>query len=65
MKHPPFVIDESEDPKPIVESCIAAHLRPHQKEGIAFIYKSLRDHGGCILADEMGRLFFGSDIVTK
>ncbi|PAV89050.1 hypothetical protein WR25_14976 isoform E [Diploscapter pachys] len=52
--HPPFVIDESEDPKPVVESCIAAHLRPHQKEGITFIYKSLRDHGGCILADEMG-----------
>ncbi|KNC50305.1 CAMK protein kinase [Thecamonas trahens ATCC 50062] len=34
-------------------------LRPHQKEGVAFMYKCVMGHGGfagsgCILADEMG-----------
>ncbi|KAI1786543.1 P-loop containing nucleoside triphosphate hydrolase protein [Ganoderma leucocontextum] len=43
----------------VVDPVLARHLRPHQKEGIQFLYEcvmGLRKHEGqgCILADEMG-----------
>ncbi|KAI0677546.1 SNF2 family N-terminal domain-containing protein [Trametes maxima] len=43
----------------VVDPVIARHLRPHQKEGVQFLYEcvmGLRKHEGqgCILADEMG-----------
>lgn len=39
--------------------CCARELRPHQREGVLFLYECLMgfrslDHFGCILADEMG-----------
>lgn len=39
--------------------CCARQLRPHQREGVQFLYECLMgyrniDHLGCILADEMG-----------
>ncbi len=39
--------------------CCARQLRPHQREGVKFLYECLMgfrslDHFGCILADEMG-----------
>ncbi|XP_037044060.1 DNA repair and recombination protein RAD54B-like [Bradysia coprophila] len=39
--------------------CCARQLRPHQREGVQFLYECLMgfrhiDHVGCILADEMG-----------
>ena len=42
-----------------VIGCLAKHLRPHQREGVCFLYDCLMgyrnlDHCGCILADEMG-----------
>ncbi|MCP9265468.1 DNA repair and recombination protein RAD54B [Dirofilaria immitis] len=38
-----------------VDVRIARCLKPHQKDGIAFIYRCLKDSdGGAILADEMG-----------
>ncbi|KAI0660976.1 SNF2 family N-terminal domain-containing protein [Cubamyces menziesii] len=43
----------------VVDPVLARHLRPHQKEGVQFMYEcvmGLRKHEGqgCILADEMG-----------
>ncbi|EJD03013.1 uncharacterized protein FOMMEDRAFT_123160 [Fomitiporia mediterranea MF3/22] len=43
----------------VVDPILARHLRPHQKEGVKFMYEcvmGLRKHEGqgCILADEMG-----------
>ncbi|KAG8963765.1 helicase [Tulasnella sp. 419] len=43
----------------VVDPHIGRHLRPHQKEGVKFLYESvmgMRKHegNGCILADEMG-----------
>ncbi|KAI0750810.1 P-loop containing nucleoside triphosphate hydrolase protein [Daedaleopsis nitida] len=43
----------------VVDPVLARHLRPHQKEGVKFLYEcvmGLRKHEGqgCILADEMG-----------
>ncbi|XP_050519946.1 DNA repair and recombination protein RAD54B-like isoform X2 [Daktulosphaira vitifoliae] len=43
----------------ILESFLAKHLRPHQKEGIIFLYSCViglknPDYFGAILADEMG-----------
>ncbi|KAI0375644.1 hypothetical protein BV20DRAFT_959644 [Pilatotrama ljubarskyi] len=43
----------------VVDPVISRHLRPHQKEGVQFLYEcvmGLRKHEGqgCILADEMG-----------
>ncbi|KAI0638193.1 P-loop containing nucleoside triphosphate hydrolase protein [Trametes polyzona] len=43
----------------VIDPVIARHLRPHQKEGVQFLYEcvmGLRKHEGqgCILADEMG-----------
>lgn len=29
-------------------------LRPHQREGVDFIWRALSEHKGCLLADEMG-----------
>lgn len=39
--------------------CCAKELRPHQREGVQFLYECLMgfrsiEHFGCILADEMG-----------
>lgn len=48
------------NPVRVVES-VARHLRPHQKEGVVFLYESLMgfhnpesEYHGAILADEMG-----------
>ncbi|KJA27752.1 hypothetical protein HYPSUDRAFT_34887 [Hypholoma sublateritium FD-334 SS-4] len=43
----------------VVDPILARRMRPHQKEGVSFLYESvmgLRKHEGqgCILADEMG-----------
>ncbi|KAI0832427.1 P-loop containing nucleoside triphosphate hydrolase protein [Trametes gibbosa] len=43
----------------VIDPVISRHLRPHQKEGVQFLYEcvmGLRKHEGqgCILADEMG-----------
>ncbi|KAI0771634.1 SNF2 family N-terminal domain-containing protein [Trametes elegans] len=43
----------------VVDPVLGRHLRPHQKEGVQFLYEcvmGLRKHEGqgCILADEMG-----------
>ncbi|KAH9943433.1 P-loop containing nucleoside triphosphate hydrolase protein [Epithele typhae] len=43
----------------VVDPVLCRHLRPHQKEGVQFLYEcvmGLRKHEGqgCILADEMG-----------
>lgn len=43
----------------VVDPFVAQHLRPHQKEGVRFMYQSvmgMKEHcgEGCILADEMG-----------
>lgn len=43
----------------VLDPILARHLRPHQKEGVKFMYEcvmGLRKHEGqgCILADEMG-----------
>lgn len=52
-----FVLDF--DKRVYVEPFLAAHLRPHQKEGVQFMYdcitgKRAENHFGCILADSMG-----------
>ncbi|VDK84188.1 unnamed protein product [Litomosoides sigmodontis] len=55
-----FVLDEIKDDdgsdrQIAVDLQIARHLKPHQKDGITFMYKCLKDsHGGAILADEIG-----------
>uniref|UniRef100_A0AAF5PIV2 DNA repair and recombination protein RAD54-like n=1 Tax=Wuchereria bancrofti TaxID=6293 RepID=A0AAF5PIV2_WUCBA len=55
-----FVLDETKDDDGFVRRIavdvqIARHLRPHQKDGVAFMYRCLKgSHGGAILADEMG-----------
>ncbi|KAG8743010.1 helicase [Ceratobasidium sp. 414] len=43
----------------VVDPLLAKFLRPHQREGVQFMYESVmgmrtRDQHGCILADEMG-----------
>ncbi|KAI8921587.1 P-loop containing nucleoside triphosphate hydrolase protein [Entophlyctis helioformis] len=40
----------------VVDPIISKRLRPHQREGITFLYSCLadREHSGAILADEMG-----------
>ncbi|VDK41709.1 unnamed protein product [Anisakis simplex] len=46
-------VDDGEDI--ILDSHIARYLRPHQKDGITFLYKQLvKPNSGVILADEMG-----------
>ncbi|CAK0861068.1 unnamed protein product, partial [Prorocentrum cordatum] len=37
-----------------VEPGIAQHLKPHQREGVAFMFKRVAAGEGCILADSMG-----------
>lgn len=42
-----------------INPCCARQLRPHQREGVQFLYECLMgfrslEHFGCILADEMG-----------
>jgi DNA repair and recombination protein RAD54B len=43
----------------VVDPYLGRHLRPHQREGVAFMYECVMglksaEHLGCILADEMG-----------
>lgn len=43
----------------VVDPYISQHLRPHQREGVEFLYKCIMGMGGfegqgAILADEMG-----------
>ncbi|VDO32063.1 unnamed protein product [Brugia timori] len=55
-----LVLDETKDDDGFVRRIavdvqIARHLRPHQKDGVAFMYRCLKNsHGGALLADEMG-----------
>ena len=43
----------------VVDPCVGDKLRPHQREGVQFLYDCVsgarvRDYNGCILADDMG-----------
>lgn len=43
----------------VVDPYLARHLRPHQKEGVQFMYECImglrhKDYTGCVLSDEMG-----------
>jgi SNF2 family DNA or RNA helicase len=43
----------------VVDPYVGRHLRPHQREGVAFLYECLMglrsdQYSGCLLADEMG-----------
>ena len=43
----------------VIDPYIGRHMRPHQREGIRFMYDCVtgvqaEGHFGCILADEMG-----------
>ena len=42
----------------VVDPCISARLRPHQREGVAFLYECVMGlrgpHTGCLLCDDMG-----------
>jgi SNF2 family DNA or RNA helicase len=43
----------------VVDPYLGRHLRPHQREGVAFMYECVMglkapEHLGCVLADEMG-----------
>ena len=44
------------DPLVLLDPFIGRHLRPHQVEGVRFLYRSVARPGasGCVLADEMG-----------
>jgi len=42
------------EPNIYLEPSLTNHLRPHQEEGVRFMFKHLLDGGGCILADSMG-----------
>nr|PIM02397.1 SNF2 family N-terminal domain-containing protein [Toxoplasma gondii COUG] len=37
-----------------IDAFLNKHLRPHQREGISWMYNQLLEGGGCILADTMG-----------
>lgn len=42
----------------VLDPSLCRHLRPHQKEGVQFLYRCMTErvqiHRGCILADDMG-----------
>ena len=42
----------------VLDPCISARLRPHQREGVAFLYECVMGlrgaHTGCLLCDDMG-----------
>jgi DNA repair and recombination protein RAD54B len=46
-------------PQQVVDPYVGRHLRPHQREGVTFLYECLMglrsdQYSGCLLADEMG-----------
>ncbi|KHN82184.1 DNA repair and recombination protein RAD54B [Toxocara canis] len=48
-------VDKNDDGDVFLDCRLAHHLRPHQMEGVIFLYERLKDAGGgVILADEMG-----------
>uniref|UniRef100_F1KX53 DNA repair and recombination protein RAD54-like n=1 Tax=Ascaris suum TaxID=6253 RepID=F1KX53_ASCSU len=48
-------VDVSGEDAVVLDGPLARHLRPHQKEGLTFLFRRLKDPGGgVILADEMG-----------
>ncbi|ELP88334.1 DNA repair and recombination protein RDH54, putative [Entamoeba invadens IP1] len=51
-----FVVDDKKEPPVLIDPYLGKHLRPHQVEGIKFMYNCVMrgDDSGCILADEMG-----------
>jgi DNA repair and recombination protein RAD54B len=51
-----FSLKNDEEVKVVVDPYLSRHLREHQREGVAFLYKCVmgRYFNGCILADEMG-----------
>ncbi|KAI0464073.1 hypothetical protein LJB42_001674 [Komagataella kurtzmanii] len=59
-EHSIVLSQESETSKMVVvDPLLSQHLRPHQREGVKFLYNCLDGskelpHKGCILADEMG-----------
>lgn len=65
MPHPPLDLnwcndnDEQKILEVSVDGCLASMLRPHQREGVVFLYKCIMGMNdpnfmGAILADEMG-----------
>lgn len=65
MPHPPIDFDWSNENDTLkihevsVDGCLASVLRPHQREGVIFLYKCIMgmndsNFNGAILADEMG-----------
>lgn len=49
-----FMLLGPDEPSLHLEPGIAAHLLPHQQEGVRFMYRHLYAGSGCILADFMG-----------
>ncbi|KAL7722251.1 DNA repair and recombination protein RAD54B [Entamoeba marina] len=51
-----YVLDSEHQPIVLIDPYIGKHLRPHQVEGVKFMYNCITRGGscGCILADEMG-----------
>ncbi|CDI84191.1 hypothetical protein, conserved [Eimeria acervulina] len=41
-------------PLPLLGDYLSVHLRPHQREGLEWMYSRVSEGGGCILADSMG-----------
>ncbi|KAJ8672727.1 hypothetical protein QAD02_003987 [Eretmocerus hayati] len=62
MPNPPVDLDQDTEQKlheVSVDGCLCSVLRPHQREGITFLYKCIMgmnnpNYKGAILADEMG-----------
>ncbi|PHJ23373.1 snf2 family n-terminal domain-containing protein [Cystoisospora suis] len=44
----------SDQPRVWIDSFLNKHLRPHQREGVQWMYNKIVSGGGCILADTMG-----------
>ena len=51
-----YVVDNSINPPILIDPYLGKHLRPHQVEGIRFMYNCIKrgKDNGCLLADEMG-----------
>ncbi|KAL7716675.1 DNA repair and recombination protein RAD54B [Entamoeba marina] len=51
-----YVLDSEHQPVVLIDPYIGKYLRPHQIEGVKFMYNCITRKGscGCILADEMG-----------
>lgn len=60
--HPPLpttLLGHTLAPKQVIDPYLGRNLRPHQREGVTFMYECVMglksgEHLGCLLADEMG-----------